>query len=55
MILIKKALIEKSGLNLQISHDLFRKNLSFNDNNIGNSTFNFNYHDELITDKDITE
>ena len=53
-ILVEEALIARSGLDLQNSNDLIRKNLYEKGNNTNNSSLKFNDLDELVSDKGIT-
>ena len=52
-ILVEEALCARSEFDLKNSHDLIRKKLFAKENNMYNSTLNYNDLDELISDKGI--
>ena len=53
-ILVEEALTARSGLELQSSNDLIKKNLYKKENHSDNSSINHNDVDELISDEGIT-
>ena len=53
-ILVEEALTARSGLELQSSNDLIKKNLYRKENHSDNSSINHNDVDELISDEGIT-
>tara|TARA_B100001250_G_scaffold393301_1_gene395961 strand:+ start:362 stop:745 length:384 start_codon:yes stop_codon:yes gene_type:complete len=53
-ILVEEALIARGGINHQNTNKLIREKHYDKNNNVDISSFNYNDHDELISDKGIT-